>query len=149
MVISHEIFCGRLPRVDAIKDVVVACPTTTRRAWAAFTTVCFRGTAVGHRHIDRWIIFGEDAAHGEVLGQLRGSTGTNRCCSGKRVNRRGPRRRHSAAVLLIGATSVFGELQDALDRIWRAPERDAPADCGDWFGRASCRSEWCSASPSY
>jgi membrane protein len=30
----------------------------------------------------------------------------------------------SGVVLLIGATSVFGELQDALDRIWRAPERD-------------------------
>ncbi len=28
------------------------------------------------------------------------------------------------AVLLIGATSVFGELQDALDRIWRAPVRN-------------------------
>jgi len=27
------------------------------------------------------------------------------------------------ALLLIGATSVFGELQDALDRIWRAPVR--------------------------
>lgn len=26
-------------------------------------------------------------------------------------------------LLLIGATSVFGELQNALDRIWRAPER--------------------------
>jgi membrane protein len=26
-------------------------------------------------------------------------------------------------VLLVGATSVFGELQDALDRIWRAPVR--------------------------
>ncbi|MBC7942588.1 MAG: YihY/virulence factor BrkB family protein, partial [Chitinophagaceae bacterium] len=26
-------------------------------------------------------------------------------------------------VLLIGATTVFGELQDALDRIWRAPAR--------------------------
>ena len=29
-----------------------------------------------------------------------------------------------AVLLLIGATSVFGELQDALDRIWRAPVRD-------------------------
>jgi len=28
------------------------------------------------------------------------------------------------ALLLIGATAVFGELQDALDRIWRAPARD-------------------------
>ena len=26
-------------------------------------------------------------------------------------------------VLLVGATTVFGELQDALDRIWRAPSR--------------------------
>ena len=26
-------------------------------------------------------------------------------------------------LLLVGATSVFGELQDALDRIWRAPSR--------------------------
>ncbi|MBX3634704.1 MAG: hypothetical protein KF683_04850 [Rubrivivax sp.] len=26
-------------------------------------------------------------------------------------------------MLLIGATTVFGELQDALDRIWRAPVR--------------------------
>ena len=27
-------------------------------------------------------------------------------------------------VLLLGATTVFGELQDALDRIWRAPARE-------------------------
>ena len=27
-------------------------------------------------------------------------------------------------LLLIGATTVFGELQDALDRIWRAPKRN-------------------------
>ena len=27
-------------------------------------------------------------------------------------------------MLLIGATTVFGELQDALDRIWRAPARE-------------------------
>ena len=27
-------------------------------------------------------------------------------------------------MLLVGATTVFGELQDALDRIWRAPARD-------------------------
>ena len=33
-------------------------------------------------------------------------------------------------LLVIGATSVFGELQDALDRIWRAPIR-APSS-GLW-----------------
>ena len=31
-------------------------------------------------------------------------------------------------LLLVGATSVFGELQDALDRIWRAPERPGHPD---------------------
>ena len=30
-------------------------------------------------------------------------------------------------LLLIGATTVFGELQDALDRIWRAPARERAA----------------------
>ena len=30
-------------------------------------------------------------------------------------------------LLVIGATSVFSELQDDLDRIWRAPERDKSA----------------------
>ena len=33
-------------------------------------------------------------------------------------------------MLLIGATSVFGELQDALDRIWRAPVMVGPS--GFW-----------------
>src|SRR5690606_6273802 len=28
------------------------------------------------------------------------------------------------SLLLVGATTVFGELQDALDRIFRAPERE-------------------------
>ena len=28
------------------------------------------------------------------------------------------------SLLVLGATTVFGELQDALDRIWRAPARD-------------------------
>jgi membrane protein len=33
------------------------------------------------------------------------------------------------ATLVVGAASVFGELQNALDRIWRAPARPA-RDCG-------------------
>ena len=36
----------------------------------------------------------------------------------------------ASLLLLIGATSVFGELQDALDRIWRAPVRVGPWDVG-------------------
>ena len=30
------------------------------------------------------------------------------------------------AVLLVGATTVFAELQSALDRIWHVPEREKP-----------------------
>jgi membrane protein len=44
------------------------------------------------------------------------------------------------ALLLIGATSVFGELQDALDRIWRAPARDRRWPVGHWCAPACCRS---------
>ena len=39
-------------------------------------------------------------------------------------------------LLLIGATSVFGELQDALDRIWRAPVR---AGTSGWWGLIRAR----------
>lgn len=39
-------------------------------------------------------------------------------------------------VLLIGATSVFGELQDALDRIWRVP---APARQSGWMSLVTSR----------
>ncbi|HEX7438503.1 MAG TPA: YihY/virulence factor BrkB family protein, partial [Caldimonas sp.] len=35
-----------------------------------------------------------------------------------------------AALLLVGATTVFGELQDAFDRIWRAPARQTSGLCG-------------------
>ena len=36
----------------------------------------------------------------------------------------------SAVVLVIGATTVFAELQSALDRIWHVPEREKPT--GVW-----------------
>jgi membrane protein len=36
----------------------------------------------------------------------------------------------SAVVLLVGATTVFAELQSALDRIWHVPEKEKPS--GVW-----------------
>ncbi len=39
-------------------------------------------------------------------------------------------------LLFIGATTVFGELQDALDRIWRAPARDKTSG---WWGLIRAR----------
>jgi membrane protein len=76
-------------------------------------------------------VFGADAARGEVFGQLRGLMGDE---SAKVIESlidsvSKPLNGIVSAlvgvgVLLVGATTVFGELQDALDRIWRAPARD-------------------------
>lgn len=77
------------------------------------------------------MIFGAEAAHGEIFGQLRGLMGDDaaKAVEGLLASVSRPSESMAAtligvAVLLIGATSVFGELQDALDRIWRAPLRN-------------------------
>lgn len=76
-------------------------------------------------------VFGAEAARGEVFEQLEslmGATGAkaiegllesvNQPASGTIATLVG------IVVLLIGATTVFAELQNSLDRIWRAPARD-------------------------
>ncbi len=77
------------------------------------------------------LAFGQEAARGEVFGQLRGLMGDEpaRAIEALLDSASKPSRGIVSAilgmvVLLIGATTVFGELQDALDRIWRAPARD-------------------------
>jgi membrane protein len=74
------------------------------------------------------VVFGQEAARGEIIGQLRGLLGEPgaRTIEELLTSASQP---HASAVaslvgvvtLLLGATSVFGELQSALDRIWRAP----------------------------
>ena len=75
--------------------------------------------------------FGDEAARGEIFGQLRGLMGTDaaKTIEDLLTSVSEPKKGVAATtvglvLLLIGATSVFGELQDALDRIWRAPARD-------------------------
>jgi membrane protein len=77
------------------------------------------------------LVFGADAARGEIFGQLRGLMGVDaaKAVEGILVSVSKPSEGITAtvigfAVLLVGATSVFGELQNALDRIWRAPARN-------------------------
>ncbi len=77
------------------------------------------------------LVFGADAARGEIFGQLRGMMGADAAAGveGLLTSVSKPAEGIVAtliglAVLLVGATTVFGELQDALDRIWRAPMRD-------------------------
>jgi len=76
-------------------------------------------------------IFGIEAARGEIVSQLRGLMGNQGAQAVQALleSVREPAGNFIAMtvgglILLIGATSVFGELQDALDRIWRAPKRD-------------------------
>ena len=77
------------------------------------------------------LVFGEEAARGEIFSQLRGLMGVDAAKAIEDVltSVSKPTQGVAATVtglvlLLIGATTVFGELQDALDRIWRAPVRD-------------------------
>lgn len=77
------------------------------------------------------LVFGEDAARGELFGQLAGLMGADaaRTLESLLVSVNKPAQGIVStliglAVLLIGATTVFGELQNALDRIWRAPARN-------------------------
>jgi membrane protein len=75
-------------------------------------------------------VFGEAAARGQIVAQLRDLIGDAGALTLQTLleDARRPARGTLAAVigvvtLLVGATSVFGELQDALDRIWRVPRR--------------------------
>ena len=78
------------------------------------------------------LVFGEDAVRGEVFGQLQSLLGADAAKAVQAILASVSDKPAQGvlstviglAVLLIGATSVFGELQDALDRIWRAPVRD-------------------------
>jgi membrane protein len=77
------------------------------------------------------LVFGQDAVRGQVFMQLQGLLGTeaSHAVESLLASVAKPAEGVTSTVigvglLLIGATSVFGELQDALDRIWRAPARD-------------------------
>jgi YihY family inner membrane protein len=74
------------------------------------------------------MIFGQEAAQGEIVSQLRGLLGTEGAVAvqGLLKSANEPTGGLIATVLsvitlAIGATAVFAELQSALDRIWRVP----------------------------
>jgi membrane protein len=83
------------------------------------------------------LIFGEEAARGEIFLQLRGLMG-EQGAGAIQTMVQGVKEPAtgvigtlvSAVVLVVGATTVFAELQNALDRIWRAPARAKPS--GVW-----------------
>ena len=89
------------------------------------------------------LVFGQEAARGEIELQLRTLMGESGAGAVqdllKSVHK--PAQGVAAtvaglALLLVGATSVFGELQDALDRIWNVPTR---AKSGGWISLVRAR----------
>ena len=84
------------------------------------------------------LVFGADAARGEIVGQLRGLMGEQGAIAVEELLKSAsdPGKGILAPIigfitLLIGATAVFAELQSALDRIWRTP---APPNENDIWG---------------
>jgi membrane protein len=78
------------------------------------------------------LVFGQDAARGALFEQIAGLMGADaaRAIEEMLAGVNKPAQGIGATVvgvvlLLVGATTVFAELQDALDRIWRAPQREA------------------------
>ena len=76
------------------------------------------------------LVYGEDAARGAVFYQVRGMMGDPAAVALQELlaSVHKPAQSILAAtvgllLLIVGATSVFGELQSALDRIWRTPEQ--------------------------
>ena len=83
------------------------------------------------------MVFGQEAAQGEIVVQLRGIMGEEGAVAVQGILKaaREPAQGIVATivgivVLLLGATAVFGELQSALDRIWRVPAPDG--ESGIW-----------------
>jgi membrane protein len=78
--------------------------------------------------------FGEEAARGEIYEQLEDLLGLPGAAAVEELLESASKPGGSvmatlvgALLLFIGATSVFAELQDAFDRIWRAPARAGTA----------------------
>jgi membrane protein len=73
--------------------------------------------------------YGAEAAQGQLMGQLRGLLGAKGAeavqlvLAGARNQESGTKATIIATVLLLfGATSVFAELKDSLDAIWKVPK---------------------------
>jgi len=83
------------------------------------------------------LIFGQEAVRGEIAEQLSGLIGKEGAgaIQGLIASASAPSKgiiatSISVCVLIIGATTVFGELQNSLDRIWRSPA--PPEKSGIW-----------------
>jgi len=84
------------------------------------------------------MIFGRDAVEGAMVSQLAGVVGEQPAAalqalvaSASTSDAGGAASILSIAMLVVGATTVFAELQSALDRIWRVPEQQKASGLWD------------------
>ena len=82
-------------------------------------------------------LFGREAVQGEVVAQLQGLIGRDGALAVEGLIKSAAEPTKglvaggiSLVVLIVGATTVFAELQSALDRIWHVPEAEKPS--GVW-----------------
>jgi membrane protein len=82
------------------------------------------------------LLFGREAVEGDIFLRLKDALGADAAIMIETLVRNASNPRSAAlavitgvVTLLIGATTAFGELQSALDRIWRAPP---PPKSGWW-----------------
>ena len=82
-------------------------------------------------------VFGADTAQGQVLAQLQALIGeagakavSDLVSNAHYSDKRGLAAALGVITLVVGATSVFGELQTALDRVWQTPPQ---ADSVGWW----------------
>lgn len=78
-------------------------------------------------------LFGQEAVRGEIVDQLQGLIGREGAIAVQGMIRSASEPSKglvagaiSVGVLIVGATTVFAELQSALDRIWHVPEKAKP-----------------------
>ncbi|WP_296224373.1 YihY/virulence factor BrkB family protein [Ralstonia sp. UBA689] len=76
------------------------------------------------------LFFGEQAARGEIFGQIQGLVGAQGAAAVETVLAATKRSGHgvfaavvAVVLLLVGATTAFSELKDSLDELWDVPPR--------------------------
>ncbi|HET9642684.1 MAG TPA: YihY/virulence factor BrkB family protein, partial [Burkholderiaceae bacterium] len=86
------------------------------------------------------VVFGREAAQGAIVAQIEGLVGLESALAiqGLLKSVSEPKQGLIATVigvvlLLVGATTVFAELQDDLNRIWRAPRQEMPGGVWGWL----------------
>lgn len=82
-------------------------------------------------------VFGEEAVRGSLHGQISGLVGADGATAIEGLIRSAREPAEglvasglSITLLIIGATTVFAEIQSAMDRLWHVPERSRPS--GVW-----------------